>query len=266
MDATENKNKYLAIVFTIGFHGLLFLLFLYIVFITPIPPFEIKPVPEIEIGLGMEGAGNTASGGSGENDPNIETSMDAAVSSNESAPNIITDETETEVSVKTNPNAKPESAAETLSPEELKERAELEKALAKIKAMKDKKGKGDGGKNTGGTGNGTNTGVGDGPGTGIGDGTPGGPGGTGWDLKGRSLLKKPDRMTDSEEEGIVVVEIIVDENGKVVKATPGARGSTTTSSKLYAKARGAAKEAKFSPSPEGIKEQRGTYTFVFTLE
>lgn len=266
MDATENKSKYLAVVFTLGFHALLFLLFIFIVFITPIPPFEIKPVPEIEIGLGMEGAGNTASGGSGENDPNLETSTEAAVSSNESAPNVITDDTETEVSVKTNPNATPENNAETLSPEEKKERAELEKALAKIKAMKDKKGKGDGGKNTGGTGNGTNTGVGDGPGTGIGDGTPGGPGGTGWDLKGRSLLKKPDRMTDSKEEGIVVVEIIVDENGKVVKATPGARGSTTTSSILYAKARGAAKEAKFSPSPDGIKEQRGTYTFVFTLE
>ena len=266
MEATENKSKYLAVLFTIGFHALLFLLFILIVFITPIPAFEIKPVPEIEIGLGMEGAGNTASGGSGENDPNIETSMEAAVSTSETAPNIITDETETEVSVKTNPNANPESTAEALSPEELKERAELEKALAKIKAMKDKKGKGDGGKNTGGTGNGSNTGVGDGPGTGIGDGTPGGPGGTGWDLKGRSLLKKPARMTDSEEEGIVVVEIIVNENGKVIKATAGSRGSTTTNAKLYSKARSAAFEAKFSPSPEGIKEQRGTYTFVFTLE
>ncbi len=266
MEATENKSKYLAVVFTIGFHALLFLLFILIVFITPIPAFEIKPVPEIEIGLGMEGAGNTASGGSGENDPNIETSMEAAVSTSETAPNIITDETETEVSVKTNPNAKPESTAEALSPEEIKERAELEKALAKIKAMKDKKGKGDGGKNTGGTGNGSNTGVGDGPGTGIGDGTPGGPGGTGWDLKGRSLLKKPARMTDSEEEGIVVVEIIVNENGKVIKATAGSRGSTTTNAKLYSKARSAAFEAKFSPSPDGIKEQRGTYTFVFTLE
>ena len=152
MQAAENKNKYLAIVFTIGFHALLFLLFLFIVFITPIPPFEIKPIPEIEIGLGMEGAGNTASGGSGQNDPNVETSMEAAVSSNETAPNIITDESETEVSVKTNPNATSESTAETLSPEEKKERAELEKALAKIKAMKDKKGNGDGGKNTGGTG------------------------------------------------------------------------------------------------------------------
>ena len=132
--------------------------------------------------------------------------------------------------------------------------------------MKDKKGNGDGGKNTGGTGNGNNTGVGDGPGTGIGDGTPGGPGGTGWDLKGRKLLKKPDRMTDSKEEGTVIVEIIVDENGNVKDAIAGKRGSTTTSAHLYALARQAAKQIKFNSSPDGTKEQHGTYTFVFTLE
>jgi protein TonB len=80
------------------------------------------------------------------------------------------------------------------------------------------------------------------------------------------LLQKPDRMTDSQEEGNVVVEIIVDETGKVIKATPGQRNSTTTSSNLYAKARQAALTVKFNPSPEGIKEQRGTYTFVFLLE
>lgn len=267
MEAAENKNKYLAVVFTLGFHALLFLLFILIVFITPIPPFEIKPVPEIEIGLGMEGAGNTASGGSGQNDPNIETSMDAAITASDPAPNIITDETESETAVKTNPNATPENTTvETLSPEEKAEKEQLEKALAKIKAMKDKKGKGDGGKNTGGTGNGNNTGVGDGPGTGIGDGTPGGPGGTGLDLKGRWLLKKPDRMTDSEEEGTVIVEIIVDRTGKVISAKPGVRGSSTTNSKLYAKARGAAMQFKFNPNPDAAEEQRGTYTFKFTLE
>lgn len=267
--ASENKNKYLALVFTLGFHALLFLLFLLIVFITPIPPFEIKPVPEIEIGLGMEGFGNIASGGSGQNDPDLETSTDPAIADNTPSEtnNVVTDDTETDVVVKTNPDAKekPKTEVEVLTPEEKREKAELEKALAKIKAMKDKKGKGDGGKNTSGTGNGTNQGVGDDPGTGIGDGTPGGPGGTGWDLKGRSLLKKPSRMTDSEEEGKVIVEIIVDETGKVIKATAGLPGSTTTSSKLYAKARGAAYEAKFSPSP-GTGDQRGTYTFVFTLE
>lgn len=266
---SENKNKFWALGFTLIFHGLLLILFIIIVFITPIPAFEELPTPEIEIGLGMEGAGNTASGGSGQNDPHLETSPAPANISSDvpsDASNIVTDESEQNVSIKTNPDVKETPKTDALTPEQQQAKAELENALAKMKANRDKKGKGDGGKNTGGTGNGTNTGVGDGPGTGIGDGTPGGPGGKGWDLRGRSLLKKPDRMTDSEEEGIVVVEIIVDENGKVVKATPGARGSTTTSSKLYAKARGAAKEAKFSPSPEGIKEQRGTYTFVFTLE
>ena len=79
-------------------------------------------------------------------------------------------------------------------------------------------------------------------------------------------MVKPDKLTDSEEEGIVVVEIIVDENGKVIKATPGQRGSTTTSAKLFAKARQAVRQAKFNPSPDGAKEQRGTWTFVFTLE
>jgi hypothetical protein len=271
MDSSaQNKNRYLALLFTLVFHGLLFLLFIMIVFVTPIPPFEIKPIPEIEIGLGMEGFGTTASGGSGAHDPDLETSPpDAAVANNSnpaSSNDVITDPTETDAVVPHNPAVTETPKADELTEEQKKEKEELEKALAKIKANRDKKGKGDGGGNTGGTGNGTNQGVGDGQGTGIGDGTPGGPGGTGWDLKGRNLLKKPDRMTDAEAEGIVVVEIIVDETGKVVKATPGKRGSTTQNARLYAKARSAALEAKFSPSPDGIKEQRGTYTFVFTLE
>jgi TonB family protein len=143
---------------------------------------------------------------------------------------------------------------------------ELLNALAALKKKPKKDGKGDGGNNTGGSGVGDNGGVGPGSSGGHGNDTPGTNGKGGYDLAGRMLLKKPDRMTDSEEEGIVVVEIIVDANGKVIKATPGQRGSTTTSSKLYGKARQAALQAKFNPSPDGISEQRGTYTFVFTLE
>ena len=80
------------------------------------------------------------------------------------------------------------------------------------------------------------------------------------------LLKKPQITDDSQEEGKVIVEITVDETGKVIKATPGARGSTTANSVLYAKARQAAFSAKFNASGEGVKEQKGTITFVFILD
>ena len=269
---TENKDKYIALMFTIGFHVVLFLIFIFVVFVTPIPPFEIKPVPEIELGLGMEGLGNTDAGGSGKKDKDIATSEQAqpakAAVSNETPDEVITDETATEVTVKKNPKKKekPKHTTETPKIEEPKPSTELSSALAALRNRKKHTGEGEGDGNTGGSGTGSQHGVGDGDGTGHGNGTPGYNGKGGYDLKGRLLIQRPAHMSDSQEEGIVVVEIIVNEDGKVVKATPGQRGSTTTSSNLYAKARQAALTVKFNPSPEGITEQRGTYTFVFRLE
>lgn len=269
MDTTaENKNRYIALAYTIGFHVIMFLIFILVVFITPIPPFEIKPVPEIEIGLGMEGLGNTDAGGSGQKDNDIATTEKAAPKAvvNNDAPNIVTDETGEAVNVKSNPKNKENRAVETPKVEEQKASSELSNALAILKSQKKHSGKGQGDGNTGGSGTGSKQGVGDGDGTGHGNNTPGYNGRGGYDLKGRMLIQKPPRMTDSKEEGIVVVEIIVDETGKIKLATPGQRGSTTTSARLYSKATQAAYQAKFNPSPDGIKEQRGTYTFVFLLE
>lgn len=267
MEATlDNRNKYTAMLLTLVIHALLFLLFLFIVFITPIPPFEIKPVPEIEIGLGMVGLGNQNAGGSGPSKEAATTTekVKTAKSINTAA-NIVTDETETAVSMKRNPKSKNDTKVEAPAVAEEKPSQELLNALAIMKSKKEHKGKGKGEDGKGGNGTGPKNGIGSGPGTGHGNKMPGGDG-TGYDLTGRSLIAKPDRMTDAEEEGIVVVEIIVDENGKVIKATPGQRGSNTTSAKLYSKARMAAFQARFNPSPDGTKEQRGTYKFVFTLE
>ncbi len=264
----ENKNKYLALAFTIGFHALLFLLFLFMVFVTPIPPFEIKPIPEITLDLGMEGLGNANAGGSGQHDNEISTTekVTKAPVVNETESAIVTDETETVVSVKKHPKKEKITKNEIPKVEEPKPSSELLSALAVLKSKKKHEGKGEGDGNTGGSGAGDKQGVGDGNDTGHGNKDPGYNGKGGYDLKGRMLLKKPERMSGSQEEGIVVVEIIVDENGKVIKATPGQRGSTTTNSNLYAKARQAALSAKFNSSSENIKEQRGTYTFVFLLE
>jgi periplasmic protein TonB len=268
--SSDSRNKYAALGLTLGLHALLFLAFILIVFITPIPPFEMPATIEVDMS-GMEGMGADA-GGSGKHDDDLKTSTDVATNATptpatNTSENIITDETSTDAVVKTNPKAKPDAKEEAKTPEEEKASKELLAALEKLKSKNKHDGEGEGGKNTGGSGNGTNTGVGDGNDAEEGNSPYHGAGGNGGpDLKGRKLLQKPDRLTDATEEGIVVVEIIVDETGKVIKATPGQRGTTTFSEKLYSKARQAAKQARFNPSPDGTKEQRGTYTFVFTLE
>jgi TonB family protein len=118
-----------------------------------------------------------------------------------------------------------------------------------------KSGNGNGpGNGGGGSGNGTGDGKGDGKGTGF-----------SYDLKGRKILQKSVPTDNSNETGTVVVSITVDKNGKVVKATPGARGSNTTNASLYKKAEKAAYLAKFDPMPEGPEEQRGSITFIFKV-
>jgi len=84
-------------------------------------------------------------------------------------------------------------------------------------------------------------------------------------LTGRSWRKKPSLDDNSQETGKVVIEIVVDKNGNVTSANGPARGSTTQSPSLYQKAKQAALQAKFSPSADGVEEQRGTITFDFRV-
>lgn len=129
-------------------------------------------------------------------------------------------------------------------------------------------GNGGGGTGTGqGSGNGSGTGPGSGSGTGGGDGSGNGRGvGAGFDLAGRGWRQRPTLKDNSQETGKVVISIVVDKDGNVTSATGPARGSTNNSPQLYQKAKQAALQAKFTPSPDGVEEQRGTITFDFKLE
>ena len=93
-----------------------------------------------------------------------------------------------------------------------------------------------------------------------------GNGGVGFSLKGRNPKGLPKPVYTSNEQGIVVVKITVDRDGKVIAAVPGAKGSTTMDSALLNAARQAALNAKFDKKISAPSRQIGTITYHFILK
>jgi len=69
-----------------------------------------------------------------------------------------------------------------------------------------------------------------------------------------------------QESGVVVVNIVVDNYGNVVRAVPGGDGSTVLSKALYTAARNAAMNTHFNQSAEAPAMQEGTITYYFNLK
>jgi len=94
-----------------------------------------------------------------------------------------------------------------------------------------------------------------------------GDSGSGFSLSGRSLVGKfPEPIDNSNKEGIVVIEITVDRNGYVSGAEFKLRGSTTQDRDLIAKAKEAAKRARFNADKNASAYQKGTITYHFVLD
>lgn len=86
-----------------------------------------------------------------------------------------------------------------------------------------------------------------------------------FDLKDRSAvgsLPKPSYGVNAS--GKVVIDITVDDSGRVTSATYRAQGSTTNNSQMVAAARAAALKARFTTSDNFI--QAGTITYNFKLD
>jgi len=88
--------------------------------------------------------------------------------------------------------------------------------------------------------------------------------GLGYDLGERNIVKAPAFSNDTQEEGKVIVEIVVDGNGNVIEASPNGRGTTTSSTRLKAEAKKMALATKFSQNQK-LEEQRGTITIIFSF-
>lgn len=86
-----------------------------------------------------------------------------------------------------------------------------------------------------------------------------------YNLAGRKALSKPIEQPDCQEEGVVVVRITVDKNGKVINAIPGVKGSTNTASCLLKPAKEAALKTTWNADKKAPSNQVGTIIYKFSL-
>ncbi len=84
-------------------------------------------------------------------------------------------------------------------------------------------------------------------------------------LGGRKALTKTKYTQECNESGTVVVRIEVDKNGNVLKATPGAQGTTNSASCLLNPAKRAALDTKFNKDSNAPSRQVGYITYEFRL-
>ena len=111
-------------------------------------------------------------------------------------------------------------------------------------------------------GSGGSTGVGEG--SGKGSGGEGGGSGISFSLAGRGSKSLPEPNATSSENGSIVVEIRVDQEGNVVFAKAGARGTTLWEDKnLWRLCEQAAKDSKFTAKPDAPELQKGKITYIF---
>ncbi len=82
-------------------------------------------------------------------------------------------------------------------------------------------------------------------------------------MPGRTLVKQPKIDNLTMEKGIVVVSLTIDKEGNVIKAEPGAEGTTTTSNYLLTKAMQAARTVQFDKCPKCPLQSQGSITITF---
>ena len=110
-------------------------------------------------------------------------------------------------------------------------------------------------------GSGGSTGVGEG--SGKGSGGEGGGSGISFSLAGRGSKSLPGPTATSPENGNIVVEVRVDQEGNVVFAKAGVRGTTLWDTNLWRRCEQAAKKSKFTAKPDAPELQPGKITYIF---
>ena len=104
--------------------------------------------------------------------------------------------------------------------------------------------------------------VGSASGSGVGNGSGSN---NGYSLEGRKTIIKPSPEYKCNEEGKVVVQIVVDKSGSVLEAKTGVRGTTNMSKCLLDACKEAALKSKWQPDENAPEKQTGTIVYNFRI-
>ena len=277
MELVHKSDRYYAGIVTIVFHALLLLLFILYKIITPLPPYD----PGGGGGLGVELNFGDSETGMGMSNPDelSAPAKPAPAPKADDAPLLTSDDEEEAIAepVKEKPRKKEVKELQRPEPSPRITKAEPQpvknERLYPVKSggsegktgTPGNQGKPDGdpyaplytgSKGSGGQGSGSGGGSGSGSGSGSG-------GGTSFSLGGRGSISLPKPAYTSEKSGRVVVDITVDQEGRVVKVRAGARGTTVQDAELFRQAESAARKARFKPDPDAPDAQVGTITYNF---
>jgi hypothetical protein len=118
---------------------------------------------------------------------------------------------------------------------------------------------------SGGGSSGSGSGTGLGNGSGYGSGTGSGTGNGNYQLGNRKALNTPEPRYICNEQGTVVVQIAVDQNGKVTSANPGIKGTTNTAKCLLDQVKIAAMNTRWQSDPNAPRTQIGKIIYNFKL-
>ncbi|MCS6991603.1 MAG: TonB family protein [Chitinophagales bacterium] len=273
--AVERRARWYGLMLALLIHGIILVIFLYIIIRPPYPPLSASGV-FLNLGLVDIGMGEVQPQGTAEQlrAPVATATPPAAVKANPQP--VLTQETEEAPVWAEKKNNKPKTtAAESKNPTAT---AQTEGSAAPVppkpKALYP------GNQQVASTGEGTGTQAGDqgrphGSPLGTdytgqaglgGIGAGGSGGGPQLGMSGRRIIYYPPIEDESQKTGRVVVNIKVDRAGNVIYAKATQRGSTTTDAYLFRLAEEAAMKTRINPDPDAAEEQFGTITYTFRLK
>ena len=251
MNSNEKKDRGLAIAGTIIVHALIVLVLFLMAFRTPLPLPGEEGV-EVDLGMMDQGMGNIQP-----EKPAIPVAAQPEQQPSQSKEEIVTQNDEEAPALEKPKTTKPKK--ETKPAEEPKPKVN-DRALFK----------GNNNPQAGGSEGITGQPGDQGKPNGLAgikkyDGNGGKGNGTGYDLGGRGAKSLHRPNDDFSEEGIIVVDIWVNRQGKVTRAEVATTGTTLINSDMRNKAKQAALRSTFASDPDAPEEQHGTITYTFVL-